>query len=208
VSEATPRPGDQLPLWPFQTPGQVRAWQLNRQAAGGDPHHRLDPAATALEFTRGALGFTGVDRVTSSVAAGPDHLVGVGRPGEAGDDVTVAVLRLMRFGDGPQAPWVVTGTRDVGAVSRPAYGATVGSPLEVGGMITGVDEALRVVVAGPRGMTLGRAGPIGVGGRDQLWSATVDLAPTPSGALLSVAVSTGGHVADVEWFAVIGVRRA
>jgi hypothetical protein len=207
VSEATTPADGRLPLWPFQTCEQVRAWQAYRQALDIDPQHRLDPAVTALEFTRGALGFTGVDRITSRAVSGDQQFVGVGLLGEAGAELTVAVLRLMRLGDGgAQDPWVVTGTEEVSAFSRPGYGAVVTAPLRVGGVINGVDEALRVVVTGPGGATLGTAGPIGIGGADQEWSAVIDLAPAPPGALLTVAVSTGGHLGDVEWFAVTGVR--
>jgi hypothetical protein len=199
-------PGGLLALWPFQTAGQVRAWQANQRAAGGDPQHRLDPVATALEFTRGALGFTGIDRVTSATGTADEQFVGVGWQAERGQVLTVATLRLVRFGSGDRAPWVVTGSRDTNVFSRPAYGDVVGSPLEVGGRITGVDEALRVVVTGPGGRTLGTAGPIGVGGVDQPWAATVTLAAVPPAAVLTVVVSTGGHLADVEWFAVTGAR--
>jgi hypothetical protein len=208
-------PGGPLPLWPFQTQEQVRAWRLNCQVFGGDPQHRLDPAATALEFTRGALGFTAVDRVTSvdpvtsHEVAGDGCLVGVGWLGEGGVELTVARLRLVRFGEGgAQAPWVVTGTVDISAFTRPGYGAIVTAPLEVGGVLTGVDETLRVIVSGPGGRILGRAGPIGIGGPRQRWQAIVNLAPAPSGALLTVAVCSGGHLGDVEWFAVTGARLA
>ncbi|HEY6798389.1 MAG TPA: hypothetical protein VI248_27230 [Kineosporiaceae bacterium] len=198
-----------LPLWPFQTAEQVRAWQVHRQTLGGDPQHRLDPASTALEFTRGALGLTAVDRVTSRKVAGDGCLVGVGWLGEGGVELTVGVLRLVRFGEGgASAPWAVAGTVDTAAFTRPAYGATVTAPLQVAGVIDGVDETLRVMVIGPGGRILGRAGPIGVGGSDQRWEAAVELAPAPSGSVLTVVVCTGGHLGDVEWFAVTGVRLA
>jgi hypothetical protein len=193
-------------LWPFQTEDQVRAWQSHQRAAAGDPQHRLDAAATALEFTRGALGYTGVDRITSITAAGPEALVGVGWQPEPGLDLTVATLRLVRFGVGDRAPWVVTGTLDTSAFSTPGYGTVVDSPVEVGGIISGADETLRVVVTGPGGRILGTVGPLGLGGPDRPWRAGVTLAAAPPGALLAVAVSTGGHLGDVEWFAVTGVR--
>jgi hypothetical protein len=203
-----------LALWPFQSLAQVQAWQVHRELAGGDPQHRLDPAATALEFTRGALGYTGVDLVTSSVA-GQDggQLVSVGWLVESGAPLTVATLRLVPLGAGSQAPWVVTGTVHTGLLDPPvftwpAYGATVRAPLEVGGVINGVDEALRVVVVGPDGRRLGAAGPIGLGGRGQPWRASVPLTGAVPGLLVTVAVSTGGHLGDVEWFAVTAARLA
>jgi len=217
---------DEQPLWPFQTSEQVRAWRRAQRATGSDPQHRLDPVVTALEFTRGALGFTAVDRVTSVRTSTDDALVGVGWADGAGTVLTVATLRLTRLGDGAVgdgdgavgdgdgdgdgadgAPWVVTGTTDTSTVfTRPRPGETVTSPLTVAGRLSGVDEALRVLVTGPGGRTLGTAGPLALGGRDQIWTATVPLAPTPAGALLMITVSTGGHVGEVEWFAVTSAR--
>jgi len=199
-----------LPLWPFQTADQVEAWRRHRLAVGGSPHHRLDPAQTALEFTRGALGLTSVDRITYVQADGRGRgddgcVVGVGLRAEAAD-LTVARLRLARLGSGPDAPWVVTGTLDADAVERPAYGADVTSPLEVGGRLTGADEALRVLVTGPGGTTLARSEPFALGGVEQPWRVSLELAAAPPGALLAVAVITGGHVADVEWLAVTAAR--
>ena len=216
---------DEQPLWPFQTSEQVRAWRRVQRATGSDPQHRLDPVVTALEFTRGALGFTAVDRVTSVRTTAADALVGVGWADGSGTVLTVATLRLTRLGGGvgphgrdgsaddgaddgaDGAPWVVTGTTDTSTVfTRPSPGETVTSPLTVAGRLSGVDEALRVLVTGPGGRTLGTAGPLALGGRDQTWTATVPLAPTPAGALLMITVSTGGHVGEVEWFAVTSAR--
>jgi hypothetical protein len=198
-----------LPLWPFQSQAQVRAWRSAQEATGSDPQHRLDPASTALEFTRGALGFTVVDRVTGITETDLGTLVRVGWATDGGRELTVATLRLVRFGAGSTEPWVVTGTADDATrtvVARPGYGADVDSVLPVGGRITGSDEALRVSVAGPGGRVLGSAGPVAVGGVDEDWGVTVDLAPARSGTLLTLAVWIGGHVGDVEWFAVSGVR--
>jgi hypothetical protein len=209
VTELPVMPPGVLPLWPFSTAEQVRAWQQHRRAAGGDAQHRLDAAATALEFTRGALGFTAVDRVTADDGGADERLVGIGWEAEPGLDLTVATLRLVRFGSGEQAPWVVTGTRDPAAVATPGYGTTVRFPLEVAGRLSGVDETVRVTVTGPGGARLGAAGPLSLGG-DQDWAVEVPLtgAAPPSGALLVVAVWTGGHLGAVEWFAVTGVRLA
>jgi hypothetical protein len=202
----TSLPGGLLPLWPFQTVEQADAWIQNHRAVGSDPQHRLDAAATALEFTRGALGYTGIDLVTASTGTDAEQFVGVGWRTEASTVLTAATVRLVRLGSDVQAPWVVVGTKGTStALAVPGYGDQVSGGFDVGGRITGVDEALRVVVVGPGGVTLGRAGPIGVGGANQPWRARVALAPAPSGALLTVAVSSGGHLADVEWFAITAV---
>jgi hypothetical protein len=199
-------PNGLLPLWPFQTVAQADAWLRTYRAVGSDGQHRLDAASTALEFTRGALGFTGVDRVISTDGTGAEQFVAVGWRSENGSDLTAAVLRLIRLGTDPASPWVVVGTRGTErALATPGYGERVSGSLTVGGRITGADEALRVLVVGPGGVVLGRAGPVPVGGADQAWSVLVPLVVVSPGAALSVVVSTGGHVADVEWFAITAV---
>ncbi len=117
-----------------------------------------------------------------------------------------AVVHLMRYGQGKDAPWEVVGTDDTSlTLTRPAYGASASSPLTVGGRITGVDESIRVQVLHP-----GADGPLGevcclsAGGQKAAWSAKVDFAARPGGTLTVVA-STGGHVATVERFAITGV---
>lgn len=78
----------------------------------------------------------------------------------------------------------------------------------MGGTITGVDESIRVQVR-----STGSARPLGesccasAGGEDALWSATVTFQAAP-GSTLTLVASTGGHVAEVERFAVTGVRVA
>jgi hypothetical protein len=80
------------------------------------------------------------------------------------------------------------------------------SPLVVGGHITGVDENLRVQVR-----QLAATDPIGeaccvpAGGQDSAWQTTVDYQPVADQSLL-VVVSTGGHLQEVERFAITGLR--
>ncbi|HVM01518.1 MAG TPA: hypothetical protein VM263_02525, partial [Acidimicrobiales bacterium] len=94
---------------------------------------------------------------------------------EVGRTGTAAVVHLLRFGPGPDAPWEVVGTENSFSASpRPAYGARVTSPLAVGGRITGVDESIRVQV---RQVSSDR--PIGelcclpAGGEGSPWQASV-----------------------------------
>ena len=91
------------------------------------------------------------------------------------------------------------------SITAPGYGAAVSSPLTVGGRITGVDEALRVAVIDGNGRTLGRVSGVPAGGGNTPWSVAVGFA-RPAGGVLTVVVSTGGHVAEVERFAITAVR--
>lgn len=79
------------------------------------------------------------------------------------------------------------------------------SPLTAGGRITGVDEALRVAVIDGNGRTVGQVNGVPAGGSSTPWSVTVDYTQPASG-VLTVVVSTGGHVAEVERFAITAVR--
>ncbi|MFC5993468.1 hypothetical protein ACFQE5_04465 [Pseudonocardia hispaniensis] len=194
------------PLWPFADAEAVRTWQAAYRAGGQQPWH-LDAEATALGFTQGYLGFTGIDRVTSHAESGADAWVGVGFALPNGTESTASVLHLARFGDGPDAPWEVVGSRDETlVVDTPAYGGRVTSPVTAGGTITGVDESLRLQLR-----KLGRDGTVGefccvpAGGQAARWSATVPFTDAGSGPL-TLVVSTGGHVADVEEFAITAVR--
>jgi len=195
-----------VPLWPFTTSAQVSAWQAAYRASGREPWH-LDPGRTALDFTRLHLGYAEVDRVSSLAVQGGDAHVGVGWSDPESAKHTVAVLHLIRSGSGADAPWVVVGSDDTDlTLTVPRYGSTVSSPLAVGGVITGVDESLRVVVLGPTSATpLGVMAGLPAGGTRTPWAATVRFAAR-SGSVLTVAVSTGGHLRSVERFAVTAVR--
>ena len=194
------------PLWPFATAADAAAWQQAYRTGGHQPWH-LDAGLTALAFTQGYLGYTTIDTVVGVAASGPDDWVSVGFANPNGQPVTAAALHLARLGAGSDAPWEVVGTRDTTlSLTTPAYGATVRSPVTVGGRITGVDENLRVQVR-----QLGRENPVGqtagipAGGQNTPWTATVGFTAS-RGSVLTIAVSTGGHIAAVERFAITGVR--
>lgn len=194
------------PLWPFRTGEEAAAWQ---SSGGTTDRWHLDADATALAFTTDYLGFTGVDKVVDSDVQGGEAHVTVGYALPNGHNATAAVVHLARFGAGDAAPWEVAGTDDTTlALSKPAYGATASSPVTAGGMITGVDESLRLAVHQPSSTApIGSACCTSAGGTDSPWSAPV----TFTGAtdpVLTLVVSTGGHVADVERFAVTAVRPA
>lgn len=207
---STARAFDHQALWPFADATQVAQWQQAYRDGGTQPWH-LDAAATATSFAQGFLGFHELDRVTSTQQAGPEAWVGVGQALPNGTDSTAAVVHLARWGDGTDAPWEVVGTRDTTlTLDTPAYGAAVTSPLTVAGVITGVDESLRVQVRRPGAeAALGESCCLPAGGQDTRWSTTVAFSGATTGAMtgaMTVVVSTGGHVADVERFAVTGVR--
>jgi hypothetical protein len=209
----TPAPGGSLPvlgsgrfqpLWPFATLAEAQAWERDYRSGGHAPWH-LDPDQTALSFTRNYLGFREIGRISSHTVSGPHARIGVAPSGPEGG--TAAIVHLMRYGTGPDAPWEVVGTDDTTfSLTMPGYGSLVRSPMVAGGRITGVDEGIRVQVRQPSsGALLGTSCCTSAGGNDQPWKQSVSF----SGArdpVLRVVASTGGHVAEVERFTVTAVR--
>ncbi|GAB1516677.1 hypothetical protein [Actinophytocola sp. KF-1] len=206
TTTAAARPFPYQPLWPFTDAAQAAEWQESHRTGGHAPWH-LDPEATALAFTTDHLGFTGIDQVLATDVDGDEAHVTVGfRVPEAAPG-TAAVLHLARLGAGDDAPWEVVGTRDTTlSLTQPRYGAAVSSPITAGGRITGVDESIRVQVLGPGGL-LGESCCLPAGGENTPWTTTVTYRGA-TGTALTVVASTGGHVTDVERFAITGVRPA
>jgi hypothetical protein len=193
------------PLYPFADRAEVDAW-VSTPADQRRPAAAADPESVALAFAHDYLGFTEIDTVTSRELQGDEAWIGVGSRPE-GTELTAAVVHVVRWGTASDAPWEVVGTRDNDlTLETPAYASEVSSPVDVGGRITGVDESLRVRVH-----QLGSDGPIGeacclaAGGTASPWSTTVSY-QDPTRETLTIVVSTGGHVQDVERFAVTGVR--
>ena len=195
-----------LPLWPFAGEADAQAWQAAYRSGGHQPWH-LDAGRTALSFTQGYLGYTNVDKVVGVRTSGQQTWVTVGFDDPNGRPITSAVLHLARLGSGRDTPWEVVGTRDTSlTLTTPAYGSTVRSPVDTGGRITGVDESLRVQVRRlDRPDAVGRTSGVPAGGDRARWTVQVPFT-APGGGTLTIAVSTGGHVADVERFAITGVR--
>jgi hypothetical protein len=192
------------PLWPFADADDAAAWQDSYRTGGHQPWH-LDAEETALAFTTGYLGFAEIDRALSSEVDGDEAWVTVGYALEQSDPGTAAVVHLARIGAGQDAPWEVVGTRDTTlTLTEPRYGATVSTPVTAGGQVTGVDESIRVQVRQLSGM-LGESCCLAAGGENTPWTATVSYAGANDTAITIVA-STGGHAADVERFAITGVR--
>lgn len=192
------------PLWPFQTLAQAQEWQQSNRSGGHQPWH-ADPALTALAFTRGYLGFTEITIVTSQRIDASGAHIGVGYRNPNGAARTAAVLHLVRFGADPDSPWEVVGSDDTTfTLDTPAYGSIAASPVTVGGQITGVDENIRVSVRQLSSSALigtNCCTPAGTGP----WDATVTFQGATSPTLTIVA-STGGHIQQVERFAIQGVR--
>lgn len=194
------------PLWPFTSVADAAKWQRAYRDGGQQPWH-LDADETALSFTTGFLGFTEIDRVITRSIEGNEAWISVGYQSGEGSASVAAVLHLVRISDGDDAPWEVVGTRDSTlTLERPRYGAKVSSPITVSGRITGVDESIRVDVrqAGTE-EPVGKSCCLPGGGEKQPWSVRVTFRGAADGALTVVA-STGGHVQEVERFAITAVR--
>jgi hypothetical protein len=194
-------------LWPFRTVEEAEAWR-DAAAAGGHQPWRLDAELTALAFTTGFLGFDEIDRVVQSDIGAAEAHVTVGYDTTEPQPSPAAVIHLVRIVEGLDGPWEVVGTADdLLTLETPAYGATVRSPVTVGGHITGVDENLVVEVRQPSSPSpLGETEGLPAGGMHAPWETTVtfDGATDPA---LTIVVSTGGHYQGVERFAVTGVHQ-
>jgi hypothetical protein len=196
-----------MPLYPFGSLIEVEQWQASMRSGGHQTWH-LDAGTTALSFVSW-LGYANINSVITTLNQGSGVLVLVGfRPnGSSSLPVISARIHLIRWGTGSLAPWEVVGTQDTTfSLTSPGYGAAVSSPVAVGGQITGVDESIRVTVR-----DLQAASPVGsyccrpAGGSASPWNASVAF-NAARGSVLTIAASTGGHVAAVERFTVTGVR--
>jgi hypothetical protein len=194
------------PLYPFAAITDARAWQASYRSGGHQPWH-LDAGETALAFTRGKLGFTELDTITSRRVDGDGAHIGVGYVNPNGIRQTAAVLHLVRFGADPDSPWEVVGSDDTTfSLETPDYGSVVRSPMTVGGHITGVDESIRVSIYQlSSSAALGTTCCTPAGGVNQPWSTTVSFSAATD-PVITIVASTGGHLLDVETFAIQGVR--
>lgn len=199
--------GGYMPLFPFATLQDVQTWEESFSSGGQQPWH-LDAGQTAVAFAAW-LGYAEVNTVVSTTtnATGAHVSIGFSPDATSGPPVVSAVVHEVRWGSGSNVAWEVVGTDDTTlTLSAPPYGSTVASPVRVGGVISGVDESIKVEVH-----DLASSSPIGVycclpaGGTGTPWSALVSFAAAP-GAVMTIAAQTGGHVAAVERFAVTGVR--
>jgi hypothetical protein len=195
-----------MPLFPFSDATAVSTWQESYRTGGHQPWH-LDPGSTALAFAA-YLGYQNVDKVISVAtdAAGAHVSVGFTTGGPVSATSTAAVVHLVRWGTGTNLPWEVVGTDDsTFSLTEPAYASLVRSPITAGGSISGADESIKLEV-----LSLASTTPVGgfccvaAGGTNRAWAATVS-STAPPGAVVTIAASTGGHLATVERFTVTGV---
>ncbi|HKE74303.1 MAG TPA: hypothetical protein VKB57_11845 [Acidimicrobiales bacterium] len=184
-------------LWPYASIAEADA-----AADAGEAWHG-DPGETALRFARDYLGFSEMNTVTSRDVRNNEAWIGVGP-----DNHAAAVLHLAKLKVTDGLVWAVVGSSDdLLTLETPRYGATVDRTFAVGGHITGVDESLRVSLH-----RLGTSGPVGEacclpgGGEKTPWSTTVSADPGTGPGVVTVVVSTGGHVYDVERFAITALR--
>lgn len=194
------------PLFPFSSLADAQAWQASYASGGHQPWH-LSAGQTAVAFSQGYLGFTQINKVAAQTISGNDAHVTVGLTLPNGHISAAAIVHLVKYGTGQNAPWEVVGTDDTTlTLDIPAYGTTVTSPVKIGGKITGVDENLRAEVRTlGTAAAVGSAGGVPAGGQATPWSFTVPFSAS-TGQVITIVVHTGGHVASVERFAVTGVR--
>jgi hypothetical protein len=204
----TPEAFAYLPLWPFPSQAEADRWLRDGADSGPAPWH-ADPRTTALRFAQDHLGFAEIDRTTIVTEHVDEAWVGVGYASPNGEAHTAARIHLARFGAAPNAPWEVVGSLDdTLTLSAPSYGSVAGTEIDAGGVITGVDESLHLQLRqNSQEDVLGEYCCVPAGGESRPWSATFSTSPPQPGAL-TLVVWTGGHSADVERFAVTGLRAA
>ena len=210
------------PLWPYH--GNP-AWSRTSDLAWA-----FDPSLSALKFTQEFLGFSTLDRVTTVDVQPREAFIGVGQADPNGQPRTAATIHLER--PTTTAPWAVIGTKDTDlTLEIPAYGSALPPScsqfaarptcpiIEVGGILSGVDESLRIralqlPLGGSRetSQLLGQFCCLMTGGHQDPWSVRLQFSqpplPGPSSDPpwpVTIVVSTGGHYATVERFAVTAV---
>lgn len=197
-----PREFVNVALWPFDSPEAADRWVLSQPGETW----QFDAGQTALRFAGSYLGFTEMTRVVGVTDKGDHAWVQVGFLGPSNREVVAATIHLQRIGSAVTAPWEVVGTQDDAlTLDTPAYGSSLaGRTVKAGGMITGVDDCITVRVL-QDGQTLGQARCVMAGGAPSPWTNQVTITE-PKPGVVTVVASTGGHVADVEVFAVTGLR--
>jgi hypothetical protein len=140
-------------------------------------------------------------------ATGAHVALGFHNPND--EPVTALTVHLVRVGRGSHRPWEVVGDDQSSdfTLTTPSYGATVSSPVRVGGRITGVDENIRVrVYQSSSNPAIGERCCLPAGGVSSPWSTTVAFSGATSPVLV-ITASTGGHLQAIERLVFTAVRR-
>jgi hypothetical protein len=192
------------PLWPFGSYAEAEQW---RTTAGGSQPWHLDADQTALDFVS-SIGLSEITQVTGTFFDDLGAHVKVGYRDPNGSPRTAATLHLVRFGTASDSPWEVVGSDDTTlSLEQPAYGSKVTSPMTIGGHITGVDENIVVSVIRRIDSNSTERKPVArvpAGGDHAAWT-TGPVSFTARGVLILLA-TTGGHLQEVERFAIHGVH--
>ncbi|MFN2607613.1 MAG: hypothetical protein ABR511_06900 [Acidimicrobiales bacterium] len=139
-----------LPLWPFASLAEARAWEAAERDGGHQPWH-LDAGQTAVGFSSGYLGYAGIDAVVARTVGAVDARVTMGYHVEDGRTSAAATVHLRRFGPDRGAPDVAAGGGGTRwkvpvAVAGPA-GSVVTLAVATGGPVAAVE---RFAVTGAR----------------------------------------------------------
>ncbi|MFI6600255.1 hypothetical protein ACIBHX_28760 [Nonomuraea sp. NPDC050536] len=202
-SSGTAQKVENQPLWPFSDPQQVRNWQRSYRTGGHSPWH-VDAAFTAVAFTQGYLGFTELDQAIKTDIHGGDAFVQVGFSPQEGEKPQVAAtVHLIKYGSGPDTPWEVVGAEssDI-TIKAPEYGTAAESPVMVAGTVNRTAGNVQILFYQPgHEKPIAESRAIPVAGS---WQTTVPFT-AQTDQVITVVAATGGHVADVERFAVTAI---
>ena len=184
-------------FYPFASAAAEQSWEAQRGST--TQPWVVDPIAEAKDFVASFVQATGVTTVLDKQVDAKTAAVTLGRmlsDGSSQRPVPVTTVRLEKFGKA----WLVLGADDARgnlAISSPAAGAAVTSPVTVSGPGFGVDEAVQVDVRaiGAPWLTASR-GQASFGNGVTRWSTTVAFSPPadPRGAVVVVdnSMADGG----------------
>lgn len=194
------------PLWPFTSYAEAEKWRTTVGGFGPWRWH-LDAGETAMNFTAN-IGLTDITQVIAVRMNKLGAHVDVGYRDPNGQERIAATLHLVQFGTAKDSPWEVVGSDDTTlSLEQPAYGSRVTSPVTIGGHITGVDENIVVSlirVIHPADIESKPLARVPAGGDHAAW--TTGSVPFTGHGVLIILATTGGHVQQVERFAIQGVH--
>jgi hypothetical protein len=202
--------GDVTPVWPFDNAAQVASWQQGYAADGLAPWH-LDPVYTATAFVTRGIGFSGQNvvavRDTATGHRSGDVTLGT-RTTASGRTVVFGTAHLIRWGNGADAPWEVTGIDSTGArIDSPSRDSSVSSPLTVRYTLDGGAEE-NVTVSVHDGDSYAAAKPAVVGGGQHTVTFDLGNVTTTNGYVAVSDVQSGSGTSTLQRLIVTPVRFA